>query len=241
MQRKWVFKEGWCVWGDQPIIIHSGNVHCNETCQPVQQCGWFMLQQHLFELQGWMKSTTVWEQNESKEKTIYYNFWNKKKNPFFTSLMSTNQLNSLVTFSLSAWLNITIFYNSTEAQCLWLKEGIAILKFVVKFGISTKIVLNKSHPTISVQWLHSVSQCSLIQLRLKLGGADIRGFPHWIARTFARWLLRWVDMHSSLLSITEDKWPQGTGHVDSAFLIRIFISAHQLCSDTPYWWYRVTA
>lgn len=38
--------------------------------------------------------------------------------------MSTNQLNSLVTFSLAAWLNVTIFYNSTEAQCRWLKEGL---------------------------------------------------------------------------------------------------------------------
>lgn len=155
--------------------------------------------------------------------------------------MSTNQLNSLVAFSLTAWLNITIFYNSTEAQCHWLKEGVAILKFVVKFGISTKIVLNKSHPTTSVKGLHSVSRCSLIQLRLRLSAADIRGFPHWDARTFARWLLWWVDMHSSLLSITEDKWPQGAGHVHSAFLIRIFISAQQLCSDTPYWWYGVTA
>lgn len=142
--------------------------------------------------------------------------WNKKA-PFFTLLMSTNQLNSLVTFSLTAWLNITIFYNSTEAQCRWLKEGIAILMFVVKFGISTEIVLNKSHPTPSVKGLHWVSWCSLIQLGPRLGAADICGFPHWDGRTFARWLLWWVDMYSSLLSITEDKWPQGAGHVHSAF------------------------
>lgn len=155
--------------------------------------------------------------------------------------MSANQLNSLVTLSLTAWLNTTIFYNTTEAQCCWLKERIAILKFVVKFGVSTKTVLNKSHPALSVEGLGSGSQCSLNQRRLRLGAADICGFPHWDAQTFARWLLWWVDTHSSLLSITEDKWPQGAGHVHSAFLIRIFLSAQQLCSDTPYWWYGVTA
>lgn len=152
--------------------------------------------------------------------------------------MSRNQLNSLVTFSLNAWLNITI---SAEAQCHWLKEGIGILESEGKFGISTKIVLNKSQPTISVKGLHSVSQCSLILLRLGRCAADFRGFPRWDARTFARWLLWWVDIHSSLLSITADKWPQGAGHVHSAFLIRIYISVQQLRSDTPYWWYRVTA
>lgn len=155
--------------------------------------------------------------------------------------MSTNQQNSLVTFSLTAWLNITIFYNSTEAQCCWLKEGIAILKFVVKFSISTKIVLNKSHPIISVRGLHCVSQCSLIPFRLRLAAANSRGFQRWDARTFARGLLWWVDMHSLLFSNITNKWPQGAGHVHSAFLIRVFISAQQLCSDTPYWWYGVTA
>lgn len=70
----------------------------------------------------------------------------------FESKMRVKRKPSITTFEIkkTLWLNITIFYNSTEAQCLWLKEGIAILKFVVKFGISTKIVLNKSHPTISV-------------------------------------------------------------------------------------------